>query len=110
MPNSFGMHTINVTAPCDDGRAVEEALIDICAALGLQIAMSGGLKRYPGSVHWHLKRAKASGTLEVTVWPEGAKLWVSYHANRASPWVQETAPALAAALQARLTPASLPSS
>jgi hypothetical protein len=50
--------------------------------LGLTVTLDGSLSKYAGSRHWHLKKDRRPGTLEVTLWPEKNRLWVAYHSNR----------------------------
>jgi hypothetical protein len=45
----------------------EEVIERCCEAAGLHVTMKGTVAAYPGSVHWHLKRGKEPGTLEVTL-------------------------------------------
>src|SRR4051794_41704257 len=59
-------------APGIDAMAVVESA---CASAGLTITMRGTLAAYPGCVHWHLKRGRERGTLEITWWPKTAELW-----------------------------------
>ena len=83
---------------------VGEAVTDAANKLGLTISTDGCLKCYPGSRHWHLKRGKATGTLEITFWPAQNRLWVTYHDNRIGDgWVVETAPHMAGALARKLS-------
>lgn len=82
---------------------VRAALQTVVAFLGLEVVLEGRLATFPGSQHWHLKRGTDAGVLEVTYWPNGKRLWVSYHDNRIGEgWVRETAARLAAALEAEL--------
>jgi hypothetical protein len=52
------------------------------AHYGLQIRMKGTLRTYPGSQHWHLHKPGERGTLEVTLWPAGKRVWFSVQAGR----------------------------
>jgi hypothetical protein len=80
----------------------EELVEDCCGALGLTISMKGRLASCPGSVHWHLKRGRETGTIEATLWPARQRLWLSVHTNRAAGWTQAAMEELHAALTARL--------
>jgi hypothetical protein len=71
--------------------ALEEAVDAACANLGLNATRKGSLAAYRGSVHWHWKRGKERGVLEVTLWPPGRRLWISVQAGRAAPWTSEAA-------------------
>ena len=65
---------------------------------GLRVAMKGTLAAHKGCVHWHLKRGKERGTLEVTLWPAQRRVWLSVHANRGAEWVEGALRDLAGAL------------
>ena len=82
--------------PGDPGQAVQA----VADQLGLDIAIDGTLKSFPGCRHWHLRKPGTTGTLEVTSWPERKRLWVTYHANRVGDgWVEILAPEFARLLQ-----------
>ena len=71
----------------------------LCSEEGLEKKVRTELRTYPGSTHWHYSRKPSSGTLEITMWPEGARIWLSVHENREGPWTRETARRLAKALE-----------
>lgn len=54
---------------------------------GLLVTLRGTLKKFPGSTHWHLKRGRESGTLEVTLWPEQRRAWFTEQHGRVAPWI-----------------------
>lgn len=58
----------------------------------------GTLKSYPGSMHFHLRKPKERGTLELTWWPAKRRFWVSVHANRRAPWQEAVIEHLSTAL------------
>jgi hypothetical protein len=58
----------------------------------LNVTMRGTLKSYPGSTHWHIKRDRARGTLEITWWPQRRRLWIKIQSGRTAPWIDEIAP------------------
>lgn len=62
--------------------------------LGLNVMMRGTLKTFPGSTHWHTKRGRGRGTLEITWWPTERKLWIKIQAGRTAAWIEEIAPRL----------------
>ncbi|HET7578808.1 MAG TPA: hypothetical protein VFK33_05965 [Bacillales bacterium] len=39
-----------------------------------------------GSYHWHFKKGKEKGVLEVTYWPKRSELLVEIHDNRRVDW------------------------
>jgi hypothetical protein len=64
-------------------QAVPQLVERVCTLEGLEISLKGSLARYPGSVHWHFKKGKQSGTLELTWWPRENRLWFKIAAGRA---------------------------
>ena len=70
------------------GSIIEKAIID----LNLAVTMRGSVKSYPGSIHWHIKRDHARGTLELTWWSQRRKLWIKIQAGRTAPWIDQIAP------------------
>lgn len=58
---------------------------------GLSISMKGTLKKFPGSIHWHLKKGRERGTLEITLLHAERRLWFSMHENRSAEWVMKMA-------------------
>jgi hypothetical protein len=73
-----------------------------CAAHGLTCALHGTLRAYPGCMHWHYKRGRQSGTLEITLWPRGRRAWFAVHTNRGAAWIDDAITAIGAALCASL--------
>jgi hypothetical protein len=63
----------------------------ICLLEGLEISLKGTLAGYPGSVHWHFKKGKPPGTLELTWWEREKRLWFKVAAGRSAGWVDEMA-------------------
>jgi hypothetical protein len=80
---------------------LETAVERFCNANGLTITMKSTLSKYPGSIHWHLKKGQDRGTLEVTLWPAKERLWFSMQSGRTADWVMETARRLRDQLEAR---------
>jgi hypothetical protein len=77
-----------------DGRRfsrLAQTIDELNAAHGLSIGMKGSLKKFPGSIHWHLKKGRERGTLEVTLLPAERRLWFSMHENRSAAWVMKVA-------------------
>lgn len=71
--------------------ALAEGVEAACGTLGLCPTLKAPLAAYPGSVHWHWKRGKERGVLEVTLWPAGRRLWVSVQSGRAARWTAQAA-------------------
>ncbi len=79
---------------------VESLVEGCCRELGLIPAMKSSLAKYPGSIHWHFRKPRAVGTLEMTLWPAKARLWITIQDGRRTPWTEETVPELMQRLQA----------
>jgi hypothetical protein len=79
-------------------RRIERAI----AAAGLRIAMKGTLRTYPGSTHWHLKCGRETGTLELTMWPAGSRVWCSVQAGRRAAWIDREVLAIVPALESAI--------
>lgn len=67
----------------------EQVLEAMCAALGLQLTMKGELKSQKNNTHWHYKKGKEKGVLEVTLLHQTGTVILSVHENRAGEWIEE---------------------
>ena len=74
--------------------AVVGAVEQICASHDLICTLKGTLLRYPESVHWHFKRGSEKGTLEITWWESGPRLWFKVADGRTAAWIEERLPEL----------------
>jgi hypothetical protein len=74
----------------------------VCLAAGLTITHTTTLAQYPGSIHWHLKRGKQPGTLEITWWETKQRLWFKVAAGRTGEWMEELLPVLREGIEAAL--------
>ena len=54
---------------------------------GLRITLETTLAGHPGSLHFHIKRGRETGTLEFTYVASEGRAWLSYHENRYAPWI-----------------------
>ena len=93
---------IDLPREADPGRA-EGLVEDWCAREGLQLTLKGSLAKHRGCTHWHWKRGRERGTLEVTAWPERRRIWMTVQSGRTGPWIEGTAARLKAYLE---TPAT----
>jgi hypothetical protein len=66
----------------------------VCVHNGLTSTLKGTLAKYSGSVHWHFKKDKQKGTLEITWWESKHRLWFKVAENRTGPWMEESIPIL----------------
>ena len=57
----------------------------------LTVTMKTTLSKHPGSIHWHAKRGRERGTLEITLWPSQKRLWFSMQDGRQGDWVMPMA-------------------
>jgi hypothetical protein len=90
-----------VPANADLARAAQ-VIAEACAAEGLRLTLDGTLAKYPGCRHWHYKRDRQRGTLEITLWPARRRLWVTVHAGRQGDWIAGCLPRLGRAVEAAL--------
>ena len=72
---------------------------DAIAACGLLTTMKGTLKSYPGCTHWHCKRGRETGTLEITLDPARARAWFKVQTGRRATWIDDVIPKLKLALE-----------
>jgi hypothetical protein len=77
-------------------RGIDLAIVES----GLRVTMRGTLRKFPGCVHWHVKRGREAGTLEITVW-EG-RAWFTIQEGRKGKWVEEGMGLLVDALRRRM--------
>lgn len=65
-----------------------------CSDDDLTCTLKGTLAKYPDCIHWHFKKDKQRGTLEITWWERGNRLWFKVADNRAGIWIDEGIPSL----------------
>jgi hypothetical protein len=70
---------------------LEETIEALCRAISLSITLKTTSAKFPGSIHWHLKKGCERGTLEITLWSSQNKLWFSMQDGRKGDWVLTTA-------------------
>ena len=84
------MQNIDIPLPTTlDNKTIETFIDAAIAQCGLGITLRDTLKKYPGSIHWHLKLGRKSGILEVTLWPEQHRAWFSVQSGRRAPWIAD---------------------
>ena len=66
---------------------LEKTIEAQCETLGLSITLKTTSAKFPGSIHWHLKKGRDRGTLEITLWPSQNRLWFSMQDGRSADWV-----------------------
>jgi hypothetical protein len=86
-----------------DVKCVERTVERLCRTRGLFIALKGSLSQYPGSIHWHFKKDRQKGTLELTLYPAKSRLWSTVQAGRTALWIDKTLPDLKNQVEAELS-------
>jgi hypothetical protein len=86
-----------------DVKCVERTVERVCGMRGLLMALKGSLSQYPGSIHWHFKKDRRKGTLELTLYPAKSRLWSKVPAGRKALWIDETLPSLKNQVEAELS-------
>ena len=77
-----------------ESEAVLRIVEQVCASNELTCTLKGTLVSYPGSIHWHFKQGKQSGTLEITWWESEHRLWFKVASGRTSEWILKSIPQL----------------
>jgi hypothetical protein len=81
---------------------IESTIESICAAEGLQIGMKSALASFPGSTHWHFKRSKERGTLEITLLPSRRRIWAQIQDGRRADWIDACLAKITRAVEGKL--------
>ena len=74
--------------------ALVRVVENICIANGLTCTLKGTLAGYPGCVHWHFRRGRQKGILEMTWWEMEHRLWFKVADHRKATWIEEDLPVL----------------
>ena len=72
----------------------EQAIESAAVSQNLTPTLKSTLQQYPGCIHWHYKRGNIRGVLEITLWPQEARAWISVHDNRQADWIDSVIPNL----------------
>lgn len=75
-----------------------QAIEDFVETAGLRVTLRGTLSEHPGSIHWHIKRGKESGTLEATLLNRERRILLDVRKGREGKWTAGALEALGAAL------------
>ncbi len=82
---------IEISIPLQMDLSQAEQIIEQCCIVeGLSVSLKVSLAKYPGCIHWHLKREGQRGTLEITLWVSARRIWFSIHTGRTGDWIEET--------------------
>lgn len=97
------MKEIEFSIPANSDLSGTEGLVEqVCSELGLLLRMKSSLSKYPGCVHWHFGKRGEKGTLEITVFPLGARIWAAVHAGRKGDWIEAILPQIKARVEESL--------
>jgi hypothetical protein len=85
------MIEVNIEVPEDVETVIlTESVENVCLSHDLHCTLKGTLTSYPNSVHWHFKKAKQKGTLEITWWESKNRLWFKVTDGRQAKWIEES--------------------
>lgn len=84
-----------------DLQAVERSIDRAISDSGLDVTLRASLRKLPGCVHWHVKRGREPGTLEITFWPQERRAWFTIQDGRRAGWIDEQVGVLADAIRKR---------
>jgi hypothetical protein len=76
--------------PEADLTTAEKLIEESCESRSLQIKLKGSISKHPGCVHYHYKKGKERGTLEITLWPKEHRIWFSIQSGRTADWIIES--------------------
>lgn len=85
-----------------DRDKIERSIDAAIAAAGLAVTLRASLKKFPGCVHWHVRRGREPGTLEITYWPQEHRAWFTIRDGRQAEWIDEQVTILADAIPRRI--------
>jgi hypothetical protein len=81
-------YEVNVP-PEADLTTAEQLIEECCESRSLQQTLKGTLSKHSGCTHYHYKKGKERGTLEITLWPKEHRIWISIQSGRAADWIAE---------------------
>ena len=90
------------TGAARESQTVQQVIESILLRHGLRLTLKGTLGKYPGCVHWHFKKHRHSGTIELTMWPQERRVWISVQAGRRADWIKRELPEIIDMLQRAL--------
>ena len=68
-------------------KEMEKTIETVFASCGLKSMLKASLAKFPGCIHWHLKKGNEKGILEITCWEKEQRLWFSVHSGRDADWI-----------------------
>jgi GT2 family glycosyltransferase len=86
--HDMALITIEVHSPTGGFQKLEKTIEKSCKEYGLSLKLKSSLAKYPDSVHWHYKKGREPGTLEITFLKKEKRLWFSVQSKRKGPWIR----------------------
>ena len=97
------MIEVDLQIPVDAKRdSVVTAVEQVCTANNLICVLKGTLASYPDCIHWHFRKDKQNGTLEITWWESDNRLWFKVAKGRMGEWITEALPRLKKQIESSL--------
>lgn len=85
------MIEVEIQIPANASREIVIGVVEeTCIENNLSCTLKGTLVNYPGCVHWHYRKDKQKGTLEITWWEVENRLWFKVAKSRMGEWMDET--------------------
>jgi hypothetical protein len=81
-------------------RIAPEAIEKQCSGMHLTLTMKGSLKSLLLNMHWHYKKGKEKGVMEITLLQQSNEVIITYKANRSGAWIEEAMESLKSRLSA----------
>jgi hypothetical protein len=98
------MIEVELQVPADaNSDSVVRVVKQVCDTHGLTQVLKGTLTSYPGCIHWHFKKDKEKGTLEITWWEVENRLWFKVAKGRTGDWIDEALPKLKKEIEVSLS-------
>jgi hypothetical protein len=85
-----------------DVSRLEMVVANVASKHDLFPALKCSLAKYPGCVHWHFKRQREKGTIEMTFWPAGRRFWFKMQAGRTGVWMKKIVPLMKTEIETQI--------
>lgn len=97
------LRELEISLPSDsNGHVIERSIDRAIVDTGLTVTLRGSLRKFPGCVHWHVKRGRGPGTLEITYWPQPRRAWFTIQDGRGAEWIDGQIKLLTEAIRRRV--------
>lgn len=90
---SAGMLEVEFKVPRGCNLRDADGIVErVCSSLGLKVVLRGSLASYPGCKHWHFRKGRESGTLELTLDARAHRVWAKVQSGRRAAWIDSLLP------------------